>query len=148
MCAELDLRAGKLLLDLVNVVIADIRVEGEQLRVTVRSDVGGAECPGCGSWSGRVHGWYSRSVVGLPAASRNTVLVVRVRRFVCSDPGCPRRTFVEQIPGVTRRHGRWSERLRSGLEKRGSGAQCLWVGTGNREQQYRRVGRLGNTAHG
>jgi hypothetical protein len=50
---------------------------------------------------------------------RSTVLVVRARRFVCVDTDCPKRTFVEQIPGVTRRHGRWSERLRSILEKIG-----------------------------
>ncbi|MFC0435462.1 transposase family protein [Kutzneria buriramensis] len=49
--------------------------------------------------SDRVHGTYSHSVVDLPVAGRGTVLVVRVRRFVCSTSECPKRTFVEHIAG-------------------------------------------------
>ncbi|MFG2645907.1 hypothetical protein ACGFYP_33615 [Streptomyces sp. NPDC048370] len=47
------------------------------------------------------------------SAGRSVVLRLRVRRFVCGNSGCARRTFVEQIPGLTRRHGQRTERLRS-----------------------------------
>ncbi|MGW0520174.1 transposase family protein [Crossiella sp. NPDC003009] len=87
--------------------------------MTIRSDAAGADCPAWGTWSARVHGRYSRSLTDLPSTGRRTMLVLRARRFVCADAECPKRTFVEQIPGVTRRHGRWSERLRSTLEKIG-----------------------------
>ncbi|MEU0759359.1 ISL3 family transposase [Streptomyces microflavus] len=40
---------------------------------------------------------------------------MRVRRFTCRNAECGRRTFVEQIPGLTRKHGRRTERLRSTL---------------------------------
>ncbi|CAM5301861.1 hypothetical protein SFUMM280S_10682 [Streptomyces fumanus] len=39
------------------------------------------------------------------------VLPVRVRRFFCPESSCARRTFAEQMPGPTRRHSRWTERL-------------------------------------
>ncbi|GLW75071.1 hypothetical protein Kpho02_73680 [Kitasatospora phosalacinea] len=40
-------------------------------------------------------------------------MCLEVRRFVCVNSSCGRRTFVEQIVGLTRRHGRWTEQLRS-----------------------------------
>jgi transposase len=107
------------LLGLADVVVTDLQIGPGELRVTVRSDAAGADCPACGAWSVRVHGRYSRSLTDLPATGRRTVLVVRARRFVCFTVECSKRTFVEQIPGVTRRYGRWSERLRSVLEKIG-----------------------------
>ncbi|MGW3061214.1 hypothetical protein ACWC98_35610 [Streptomyces goshikiensis] len=51
----------------------------------------------------------------VPSAGRRVVLQLRVRRFACRTAGCERRTFVEQIPGLTRRHGQRTERLRSTL---------------------------------
>jgi transposase len=38
-----------------------------------------------------------------------------VRRFVCAEDSCTRKTFAEQVPGLTRRFGRRTERLRSTL---------------------------------
>lgn len=43
------------------------------------------------------------------------MLALRVRRFWCASSSCPRRTFAEQVPGLTRRHGQATERLRSAL---------------------------------
>ncbi len=40
---------------------------------------------------------------------------LRVRRFICAEQSCLRRTFVEQVPGLTRRFSRRTERLRSTL---------------------------------
>ncbi|MFE4414133.1 transposase family protein [Streptomyces sp. NPDC056821] len=73
------------------------------IRVGVRCRTAGARCPGCGSWSGRVHGSYLRFPVDLPVAGRRVVLRLRVRRFTCKDDSCGRRTFVEQVAGLTRR---------------------------------------------
>ncbi|MGW5948570.1 transposase [Streptomyces celluloflavus] len=41
---------------------------------------------------------------------------LRVRRFLCANTDCPRRTFIEQAPGLTRRHSRTTERLRSTMD--------------------------------
>ncbi|MER6121043.1 transposase [Streptomyces sp. NPDC001743] len=46
-------------------------------------------------------------------------LRLRVRRFTCEDASCERRTFVEQVTGLTRRHGQRTERMRSALAEVG-----------------------------
>ncbi len=43
------------------------------------------------------------------------MLLLRVRRFTCDDASCERRTFVEQITGLARRHSQRTERMRSVL---------------------------------
>ncbi|MEA1797593.1 hypothetical protein [Rhodococcus qingshengii] len=35
-------------------------------------------------------------------AGRSSYVVLQVRRFLCSNSGCDRRTFVEQIDGLTK----------------------------------------------
>ncbi|POX63457.1 hypothetical protein C3492_09725 [Streptomyces sp. Ru62] len=51
----------------------------------------------------------------MPSRGRLVVLRLRVRRFFCPESSCARRTFAEQMPGPTRRHSRWTKRLRSTL---------------------------------
>lgn len=100
---------------LADVVVTSVDANEEEMRVEVRRTTDGAACPACGSWSRRAHGSYLRFPRDLPVFGRPVVLSLRVRRFICAAPGCLRRTFVEQVPGLTRRHGRWTERLRSAL---------------------------------
>jgi transposase len=103
----------------VQVVITSAELDGEAVRVEARCTVAGADCPACGGWSTQVHSSYLRFPGDLACAGRPCVLVLRVRRFVCATAECPRRTFVEQVPGVTRRHGRTTERLRSAMSRIG-----------------------------
>ncbi|WP_328558425.1 MULTISPECIES: transposase family protein [unclassified Streptomyces] len=42
-------------------------------------------CPGCGTWSSRVHGSYLRFPADVPSAGRSVLLRLRVRRFNCQD---------------------------------------------------------------
>ncbi|WP_157876280.1 ISL3 family transposase [Streptomyces sp. Root264] len=85
------------------------------MRVDAQSTGAGAVFPGCGSWATRVHSSYLRFPADVPSAGRRVVLQLRVRRFRCRNTKCPRRTFVEQIPGLTRRYGQRTERLHSAL---------------------------------
>ncbi|MEU1226254.1 transposase family protein [Streptomyces sp. NPDC005828] len=71
--------------------------------------------PGCGVWSNRVHGSSLRFPADVPSAGQRVVLRLRVRRFACGNSHCARRTFVEQISDLARRHGQRNERLRSAL---------------------------------
>ncbi|MGX4694951.1 ISL3 family transposase [Streptomyces sp. JNUCC 63] len=98
-----------------DVVVRSVDVSIEIVRVDVQCTANGAACPGCGTWSRRVHGSYLRFPADVPAAGRSVVLRLQVRRFTCQNSSCPRRTFVEQIPGLTRRHGQRTERQRSTL---------------------------------
>ncbi|MFD5971482.1 ISL3 family transposase [Streptomyces sp. NPDC060311] len=58
---------------------------------------------------------YLRFPADVPSGGRRVVLCLRVRRFLCPAISCGRQTFVEQMPGLTRRYGRRTERLRSTL---------------------------------
>ncbi|WP_440581000.1 transposase family protein [Streptomyces sp. PT19] len=83
------------------------------MRVDAQCTTTGAVCPGCGVCSTRVNSSYLRFLADVPSGGRSVVLQLRVRRFRCGNTKCPRRTFVEQTSGLTRRHGQCTERLRS-----------------------------------
>ncbi|MFD9225536.1 transposase family protein [Streptomyces sp. NPDC060064] len=98
-----------------SIAVLSVDVDIERVRVDAHCTAAGAACPGCGAWSTRVHSFYLRFPADVPSAGRSVVLQLRVRRFRCGNAMCPRRTFVEQIPGLMRRHGQRTERLRSTL---------------------------------
>ncbi|MDX2291821.1 MULTISPECIES: ISL3 family transposase [Streptomyces] len=113
---EVRLQAGDLLFwSVENVSVESVEVADTVVRVDVRTTARQAACPGCRCWSGRVHGSYLRFPRDLPTAGKLVVVSLRVRRFVCLEGSCPRKTFAEQVPGLTRRFGRRTERLRSTL---------------------------------
>ncbi len=57
-------------------------------------------CPVCGQASARVHSRYLRLVHDLPVVDRPVRLLLRVRRFFCDVPACPKRTFAERLPAL------------------------------------------------
>jgi transposase len=50
-----------------------------------------------------------------PLAGTPVVIRLTVRRFVCDVAACARRTFAEQVPGLTSPHARYSPPLRGAL---------------------------------
>ncbi|MFG2425337.1 ISL3 family transposase [Streptomyces sp. NPDC048448] len=113
---EVVLRLKELLFPAVaDIAVLSVDVNIEIVRIDAQCTAVGAACPGCGAWSTRVHSSYLRFPADAPSAGRRVVLRLRVRRFRCCNTMCTRRTFVEQIPGLTRRYGQRTERLRSTL---------------------------------
>ncbi|MFJ5229884.1 ISL3 family transposase [Kitasatospora sp. NPDC088391] len=106
---------GLLFPSVAGVTVLSVDVDIESVNVKVKSATMGHGCPGCGRWSTRVHSSYLRFPVDGPVGGRRVRLSLQVRRFVCGDSSCAQRTFVEQIEGLTRRHGRWPEQLRATL---------------------------------
>ncbi|WP_442819135.1 transposase family protein [Streptomyces sp. NBC_01235] len=98
-----------------DVSVVSVDVSNETMRVEARNTTTGSACSGCGNWSIRVHSSYLRFPADVPSAGCRVVLCLRVRRFACPVASCGRRMVVEQVPGLTRRYGRWTERLRSTL---------------------------------
>ncbi|MEE4492828.1 ISL3 family transposase [Streptomyces sp. BE230] len=96
-----------------DIAVLSVDMDIENVRLDAPCTTTGAACPGCGVCSIRVHSSYLRFLAGVPSAGRSVVLQLRVRRFRCGNTKCPRQTFVEQISGLTRRHGQRAERLRS-----------------------------------
>src|SRR5262249_15511383 len=76
----------------------------------VASTLATAACPRCGAPSDRVHSHYRRTVADLPCQDRPIVLRLLVRRFRCTDPGCPRQIFCERLPGLLPAHARSTTR--------------------------------------
>jgi transposase len=56
--------------------------------------------------STRVHGRYERTLTDVAIGGRQVLVRLRVRRFRCGNSDCLVGTFVEQVPGLTVRHGR------------------------------------------
>ncbi|WP_405844585.1 ISL3 family transposase [Streptomyces sp. NBC_01518] len=65
-------------------------------------------CPDCATVSRRVHSCYGRRLAEYPVGGRRLVVKLEVRRFFCDAAGCGRRTFVEQVQGLTTRYARAS----------------------------------------
>jgi transposase len=70
-----------------------------------------AACPDCAALSCRVHSRYDRTLGDLPWQGRPVTLRVRVRRFRCLNPSCPRRTFAERLGEAARPAARRTCRL-------------------------------------
>ncbi|GAA3481680.1 transposase family protein [Streptomyces yanii] len=113
---EAALRLKELLFpSIADIEVLSVDVDIEIVRVDAQCTTVGAACPACEVWSTRVHSSYLRFPADAPSAGRSVVLQLRVRRFRCGNTMCTRRTFVEQISGLTRRYGHRTERLRSTL---------------------------------
>ena len=74
-------------------------------------------CPSCGMISRRVHSRYDRHLSDPAIGGQEALVRLRVRRFFCDSKECPKRTFAEQIPGLTVPHARRTQLLRGLLEK-------------------------------
>lgn len=94
----------------------DVRVE----RVSASSDVLVVEavstarpgrCPNCANQARRIRSTYRRALDERPLGSRRVIVRLRVRRYFCDRKSCSRKTFVEQVPGLSERHRRSSTGL-------------------------------------
>jgi transposase len=63
-----------------------------------------------------VHSRYRRMLADAPAGGQRVMIELVVRRFFCGNPGCPAKTFAEQVAGLTTRHARRTPLLRGMLE--------------------------------
>lgn len=82
-------------------------------RVTIASTASEHACPSCGVLTHRVHQRARQRLSDIPLAGRLEVVLVR-RRFVCAEPRCARRTFVEVTEQVPLR-ARMTTRLRAAV---------------------------------
>jgi transposase len=100
-------------------VVEQVQLWDEIVHLTVRCEGAGASCSKCGTWSEAFHSSYERNLADLPISGRQAVVDLRVRRFRCHQPDCPRKTFVEQVPVLAERYAHRTRRLRSLLEQIG-----------------------------
>jgi hypothetical protein len=75
--------------------------------VDARATASTADCPGCGTTARRVHGRYQRLLRDTLLAGTPVPIRLQVGRLVCEAAGCERRSFAEQINGLTVAHARY-----------------------------------------
>lgn len=74
-----------------------------------------SRCTDCRRRAVRVHSTYQRRLSERPLGSRAVTVRLRIRRFFCDRKSCARRTFAEQVEGLTERYCRASSRLKTWL---------------------------------
>ena len=95
--------------DLVRLVVSALDavwVAGGVVRISGRPRELMVACPDCGSGSTRMHSRYSRTLADLAVGGRPLLIGLSVRRLFCDGQRCGRRTFAEQIDGLTVRYQR------------------------------------------
>ncbi|MFE2267654.1 transposase family protein [Streptomyces lavendulae] len=75
--------------------------------------------PGCQVRARRVRSSYEQGLAEHPVAGRKLLVRLRVRRFFCDRASCRRRTFVEQVSGLSERYRRSSLGLKAWTAGRG-----------------------------
>ena len=101
---------------LAGVVVEEISRTGGSVRILARTTVPLAACPGCGAVSRRVHSRYERRLLDTAVGGCEVVICLTVRRFLCPAPGCGKKTFAEQVSGLTSRHARRTPAVNAVLE--------------------------------
>jgi transposase len=91
---------------LVGVRIEQVAREGGTVLISGRSRGVPVRCPACGTVTGKVHAYYRRRLVDVPASGTAVVLELTLLRLVCGNYDCPRQIFHEQIPGRAERYAR------------------------------------------
>lgn len=66
------------------------------------------QCPECRARGRRVHSSYERGLAERPLTGQTLQVRLRVRRFFCDRSSCKRKTFVEQVNGLSERYRRSS----------------------------------------
>jgi transposase len=97
---EVSMRLQRLFPHLAGLTVDAVAVGEHAIVLTVWASRRTAACPLCGRRSARVHGRYWRSIADRACAGRRVTLRLRVRRFVCRSPACPRAIFAERFPAL------------------------------------------------
>ncbi|MFF3699037.1 ISL3 family transposase [Streptomyces sp. NPDC002221] len=99
----------------IDVRLERVSVSAEVLCVEAAACGPPPRCPDCRARVRRVHSAYERSLGERPLGGQQLVVRLRVRRFFCDRPLCRRRTFVEQVDGLSERYRRSSLGLKQWL---------------------------------
>ncbi|MFE2475244.1 transposase family protein [Streptomyces sp. NPDC059389] len=94
-------------------------VDGGVVRVAACTRESTVVCPDCGRGSVRLHSRYCRTLADVAVGGRPVLIELSVRRLFCDSPDCGRRTFAEQVEGLTRSYRRRSPLLQHLVEMAG-----------------------------
>lgn len=101
-----EISLERLLPHLAGVVVENAALTGGRLCIWARARASSGVCLRCGVSSQRVHSSYERRLADAAIGGQRPVIRLVVRRFFCGNPDCPRKTFAEQVDGLTSRRAR------------------------------------------
>jgi transposase len=99
--------------------VEQVWVAGGVVRITACTRESAVACPDCGRGSARVHSRYGRALADVAVGGRPVLIGLSVRRRFCDSPACARRTFAEQVEGLTVRYQHRSPLLQHLVEMAG-----------------------------
>jgi transposase len=107
------------------ITITSVHPSANELVFRIACQTLSMPCPECHQLSARIHGRYQRTIADLPCAGRNVLLLLSVRKFVCSNQSCSHKIFAERLPDLVSSYERMTKRLIALLQAlgRGSGGQ-------------------------
>jgi transposase len=82
-----------------------------QITLLVSSTQVEPRCPGCDVPARHVHSRYTRTLADLPWSGYRVTWRLRVRKFFCRQPTCPRHIFTERLPSLAAPWARRTWRL-------------------------------------
>jgi len=100
-----------LLLNTPYLLIEKITCENGRLQLAVESTRLAATCPACTQQSQALHSTYRRYPQDLPWGTLPVVLQLKVKRFFCHNPSCPKQTFAERFPDLVDWYARRTQRV-------------------------------------
>jgi len=105
-----------MLTDLFFPTVSGVRVDrlwrvGATIHLAVVTTCRFAFCPLCQQRAQRIHSHYERTLTDLPCGGERVTIHLRVRRFVCREPGCTRKIFAERLPDLVAPFARRTTRL-------------------------------------
>jgi transposase len=105
----------RLLPGLLGLEVESLEVTSGEILIRVSSTQCEQPCTLCGKQATRIHSRYERTLQDLPWGLCRVRLRVRVRRWFCQNPACPRHVFTERLPMVTQPYARRTTRLQEAL---------------------------------
>jgi len=105
-----------MLTDLFFPSVSGVRVDrlwriGATIHLAIIATCPYARCPLCQQHAQRIRSHYERTLTDLPCGGERVTLHLRVRRFVCREPGCIRKIFAERLPDLVVPFARRTMRL-------------------------------------
>lgn len=98
------------------VLVDAVFPEDAAVHVVARTRDVVVSCPDCAMPSERIHSTYERHLADGPVGDQAVRIDLSVRRLYCENSACPRRTFAEQVDGLTVRYGRRTPACRRVLD--------------------------------
>lgn len=106
-----------LLPDCPGLQLETLKVEANQILLRLITTTLSAVCPECQQLSSKAHSRYTRTLADLPWANFKVAILLKVRRFLCLNPLCPKRTFAQRLGSQIKEYARRTSRALEQLRK-------------------------------